>query len=83
MTTKRMGCSQQITMCFDLFNLRKGLLQERGHDRLQFRTDTTTIKEDMTYSIRIQLRKEFTTENLNDDSPVLMERINALGMETL
>lgn len=82
MTTKRMGCSQQITMCFDLFNLRKGLLQERGHDRLQFRTDTTAIKTDTTDFLRIQLRQEFLTENPSDDGPVLMEGIDALCVET-
>ena len=82
MTTKRMGCSQQITMCFDLFNLRKGLLQERGHDRLQFRTDTTAIKTDTTDFLRIQLRQEFLTENPSDDGPVLREGIDALCVET-
>ena len=32
MTTKRTRCTKQITMCFDLFGLRKCLLQERNHD---------------------------------------------------
>ena len=82
MTTKCMRCTQQITMRFDLFGLRKGLLQERGHDRLQFRTDTTAIKTDTTDFLRIQLRQEFLTENPSDDGPVLMEGIDALCMET-
>ena len=58
-------------------------MQQRYHNRLQFRTDTTTIKTDTINILRIQLRKEFATQNLSYDRPVLMEGIDALRMETL
>ena len=81
MTTKRTGCSEQITMRFDLFGLRKRLLQQRNHDRLQLWTDTTAIKTDTINYIWIQLRKKFPTENLGNNRAVLMKRIDALGGE--
>ena len=83
MTTKRAGCTQQIAMGFNLLSLRKCLLQDRYHDRLQLWTDTTTIKTDTINLFRIQLRQKFLTENSVYDNPVLMKRIDALGMETL
>ncbi len=81
MTAKRTGCTKQITMCFDLFDLRKCLLQERNHDRLQLRTDTTTIKTDTINFVRIQLREKFLTENLGNNRAILMKRIDALRSE--
>ena len=68
-------------MRFDLFGLRKCLLQERNHDGLQLRTDTTTIKTDTRDLRRIQLREKLTTQNLCNNGPILMEGIDALGGE--
>ena len=82
MATEGMGCTQQITMGFDLHSLRKNLLQERNHDRLLFRTDTTAIKTDTFDRIGIQPLKEFTTQDVSDENPILVKGINALGLET-
>ena len=68
-------------MRFDLTGLRKCLFQDQYHDRLQLRTDTTTIKTDTINLFRIQLRQKFLTENPGYNSPVLMKRIDALRSE--
>lgn len=83
MTTKSTCSTQQITMGFDLLCLRKGLLQEGNHDRLLFRTDTTTIKINTVDCIWIQLPKEFTTQDICNKNPILMKGVDALGVETL
>ena len=81
MTTKSSRCSQQITMGFNLPCLREHLFQKRHHDRLQFRTNTTTIKINRRHLIRIQIRKQFLVQNPYDNTPLLVEGIDALGME--
>lgn len=83
MTTERTGSAQQIAMSLNLLSLRKHLFQESRHDRFLFQTDATTIKINTRDLVRIQIRKKFLTQDSGNDTPILMERINALGMEML
>ena len=82
MTTQGTCCSEQVAMRLDGLGLREGLTQNVSHHRLEFRTNTTAIKEDRRDLRGIELGKEFGTEDQEDGIARLMDRIQTLGVKS-
>lgn len=82
MTAEGTGGSQEVGMSLNDLGTGKHLTEQLSHRSLFLRSDTTTIKIDMTDVLDGEIRQEFLVQDLTDLIVGLMDGVDTLRMET-